>query len=77
MAARSNVLGRNHPDTLTAMAKLGDTYKSQGHYSKAEELQSKVVDARSRMLGGDHPDTVNATAKLDKILMSRSRYEEA
>ena len=38
METRNKVLGQDHPDTLTSMANLASTYRSQGRWKEAEEL---------------------------------------
>ncbi|KIV99022.1 uncharacterized protein PV09_09249 [Verruconis gallopava] len=43
------VLGEEHPDTLTSMANLASTYRNQGRWKEAEELQAKELEACSRV----------------------------
>jgi hypothetical protein len=33
------VLGQENPDTLTGMANLASTYRNQGHWKEAEDLE--------------------------------------
>jgi hypothetical protein len=58
------VLGEEHPDTISAMANLASTYRKQGRWKEAEELDVKVLEARRRVLGEEHPDTITAIANL-------------
>ena len=44
----SRVLGPEHPDTLTSMANLASTYRSQGRWDEAEELEVQVIEMRKR-----------------------------
>jgi hypothetical protein len=37
---RVRVLGDEHPDTLTSMADLASTYRNQGRWKEAEELDA-------------------------------------
>jgi hypothetical protein len=77
MEARSRVLGKGHPDTLSAMANLAGTYWNQGRWKEAEELQVKVMEARSRVLGKEHPDTLSVMANLAGTYWNQGRWKEA
>ncbi|KAF1358620.1 hypothetical protein EJ07DRAFT_122642, partial [Lizonia empirigonia] len=51
-------LGADHPDTLTSMNNLSVTYKHQGRWKEAEELDVEVLETRKTKLGADHPPTL-------------------
>ena len=36
---RKKLLGEEHPETLSSMANLAETYRNQGRWNEAEELQ--------------------------------------
>ncbi|KAK4117981.1 hypothetical protein N657DRAFT_659810 [Parathielavia appendiculata] len=55
---REEVLGSDHPSTLTSMANLASTYWEQGRWEEAEKL---FVQTK---LGADHPDTLTSMANL-------------
>ncbi|KAB5515379.1 P-loop containing nucleoside triphosphate hydrolase protein, partial [Coniochaeta sp. 2T2.1] len=55
---RRELLGEEHPSTLTSMANLASTYWNQGRWKEAEELQAEELDICSRVLGDEHPDTL-------------------
>jgi hypothetical protein len=44
VVARRNALGDEHPNTVIAMGNLASTYKGQGRWKEAEELQVQVLD---------------------------------
>ena len=44
MEKRKQVLGDDHPDTLTSMGNLANTYRNQGHWKDAEALQVVVME---------------------------------
>ena len=46
------------------MANIAPTYQNLGEYTKAENLNIKVLDARKRVLGVEHPDTIKSMANL-------------
>jgi len=64
MEKRKQVLGDDHPDTLTSMANLASTYRKQGHWKEAETLEVVVMEKRKQVLGDDHPDTLASMANL-------------
>ena len=56
--ASLKVLGADHPDTLLAMGNLAATYKHQGRWNEAEELELQLRDAHLILLGAEHPTTL-------------------
>ena len=64
VAEKVRVLGRAHPDTLTARANLAALYSSAGRAGQAIGEQEHLVIDCERVLGSDHPDTVTARANL-------------
>jgi hypothetical protein len=49
------VLGDDHPDTLSSMGNLASTYRNQGRWKDAEVLEVVVMEKRKQLLGDDHP----------------------
>jgi hypothetical protein len=43
MKALKKVLGQEHGHTLTSMSNLGSTYRRQGRWKEAEELEVQVM----------------------------------
>ena len=64
METRGGVLGQDHPDALASMANLASTFREQGRWKEAEELEVKVMETKKRILGQDHPDTLSSLANL-------------
>jgi hypothetical protein len=64
MKARSRVLGAEHPDTLTILANLAHTWRSQQRDTDAITLMQHAVSLRIDTLGPGHPDTVTSLAFL-------------
>jgi tetratricopeptide (TPR) repeat protein len=60
----SQILGADHPNTLTAMHNLAISYLDAGRPQEALKMEKKVVQLRREKLGADHPDTLNAMHKL-------------
>jgi tetratricopeptide (TPR) repeat protein len=60
----SQILGADHPNTLTAMHNLAVFYLDAGRPQEALKMEEKVLQLRREKLGADHPDTLNAMHKL-------------
>jgi tetratricopeptide (TPR) repeat protein len=74
---RAKALGKEHPDTMTAMANLALTYQKQGRWRDAEELLLPVIEVRKRVLGEDHPSTLNGIGFLAETYSDQGRWDEA
>ncbi|KAE8413588.1 purine and uridine phosphorylase [Aspergillus pseudocaelatus] len=78
---RKQVLGPEHPDTLTSMADLALTYQYQGQWKVAEKLGVQVMETRKQVLGPEHPDTLTNTltsmSNLASIYWNQGRWKEA
>ncbi|EHA26118.1 hypothetical protein ASPNIDRAFT_36453, partial [Aspergillus niger ATCC 1015] len=61
---RKQVLGPEHPGTLTSMSILAWTYWNQGRWKEAEELQVQVLETSKQVLGPEHPDTLTSMSNL-------------
>ena len=75
--AQKEILGLEHPDTLTSMATLASTYWSQGRWDEAEKLELQVMETRKRVLKEEHPDTLLSMANLALTYWSQGRWDEA
>ena len=72
-----DVLGPDHPDTLTVRNNLASAYGDVGRFSEAIELYEQVLDERKRLLGADHPDTLAVRSNLAGAYDSVGRFGEA
>ncbi|MDG2443526.1 MAG: tetratricopeptide repeat protein, partial [Luminiphilus sp.] len=59
LVVHEQMLGGEHPDTLTSVNNLGGLLRDEGDYDGAEPLCRRALEARERTLGGEHPDTLN------------------
>ncbi|KAH7492902.1 Tetratricopeptide repeat-domain-containing protein [Fusarium oxysporum f. sp. albedinis] len=73
----ANVLGEEHPDTLTSMANLASTFWNQGRWNKAEELFMRVIETSLRVLGDEHPSTLTSMANLAITWKDQGRSRDA
>ncbi|KAJ6543183.1 hypothetical protein B0H10DRAFT_2181414 [Mycena sp. CBHHK59/15] len=73
------VLGMEHPNTLTAMANLAATYGMLGKFKDAEQLDVVVLEKQKQILGTEHPDTLTALGKfkdaeqLDVVVLEKRK----
>jgi tetratricopeptide (TPR) repeat protein len=74
---RREVLGLEHPDTLTSMANLASTYRNQGRWKEAESLEVQVMETRKRVLGEEHLDTLVSMNNLALTFLNQGRWKEA
>jgi hypothetical protein len=54
---RREILGVEHPDTLTLMGNLASTYWAQGKMAEAAALEEEVLEKHKQIPGAGHPDT--------------------
>jgi hypothetical protein len=50
METRKKIFRQEYSDTLTDISNLASTYRNQGRWKKAEELDMKVMETRKKML---------------------------
>ena len=55
-------LGPDHPDTLTSMNNLANSYAALGRHAEALKLREETLALRKAKLGPDHPDTLRSMA---------------
>jgi len=77
MEKRKQELGDDHPDTLTSMAILANTYRHQSRWKDAEALNLMVSQKRKLVLGDDHPDTLTSMGNLADMYRNQGRWKEA
>ncbi|KAF6820521.1 Kinesin light chain 5 [Colletotrichum sojae] len=77
VSTRAEILGQEHPSTLTSMNNLAGTYRNQGRWKEAEELEVRVIETSSMVLGEEHPDTLTSMANLAFTWQSQNRWNDA
>jgi len=58
------VLGPDHPDTLTTRNSLANAYRAAGRAADAIPLHQQTLAGRERVLGPDHPETLKSRNNL-------------
>jgi DNA-binding transcriptional regulator YiaG len=59
------------------MANLASTYRNQGRWDAAEELEVQVMETSKKKLGADHPDTLASMNNLAHTQKSIGQEVEA
>ena len=75
--AMKEVLGDNHPNTLTTMHNLAATYADQAKYSDAEVLYKQCLAKMKIVLGENHPQTIGTKENLACNYANQGKYSEA
>lgn len=71
LRARRQVLGDDHPLTLSSMNNLAGLYQTMGRGEAAEPLLREVLERKSRVLGEDDPETLVSRINLGARLGQR------
>jgi tetratricopeptide (TPR) repeat protein len=74
---RRDLLGEEHPDTLTSAAALAVLLTHQGRYELAESVSERTLELRRRVLGDEHPDTLISMNNLGLLYARQGRSEQA
>src|ERR1700722_368582 len=74
---RQELLGREHPDTLTSMSNLAEVLSDQGQYEQAEEMHRQALGLRETVLGHEHPSTLTSMNNLAGGLSRQGKYDQA
>ena len=69
METFKRVLRSEHPDTLTSIANLASTLKSQGRNKEAISLMKACIQLQKQILGPHHPNTESSLNTLNKRQM--------
>ena len=77
LEACEQVLGPEHPNTLTSLSNLASLLDSKGDYDQAEHLCRRALEAKERVLGSEHPDTLISLNNLAVLLNSKGDYNQA
>ena len=71
MEMSKKLLGAEHPDTLTIMGNLANTYSNQGRWNEAEELQVLIISIKKKLLGAEDPGTLMSMEDLARIYYNK------
>ena len=77
VAVVEDVLGPDHPDTLTVRNNLAGAYDSVGRFGEAIDAWEELLPDCERVLGPDHPVTLTVRNNLAGAYKSAGRFGEA
>jgi tetratricopeptide (TPR) repeat protein len=77
VADYEQVLGPDHPDTVTARNSLAAAYQAAGRAAEAIPLYQQTMAACERLVGADHPRSLNARSNLAVAYAGAGRLDEA
>ena len=77
VAVVEDVLGPDHPGTLTVRNNLAIAYKSVGRFGEAIDAWEELLPDCQRVLGDDHPGTLTVRNNLAIAYKSVGRFSEA
>ena len=71
------VLGAEHPSTLSSMNNLAEALREQGKYAKAEQAHRQTLRLTEQVLGAEHPSTLDSMNNIALLLHHKGKYAEA
>jgi hypothetical protein len=72
-----DMLGEDHPDTLTASNNLAANLRALGEHEQARQLNEDTLTHRRRVLGDDHPFTLLSATSLAIDLRNLGEHQRA
>ena len=69
--------GPHHLNVADSLTKLGELYRMQAQYAKAEPRLRRALQIREKALGRDHPTVALSLSKLGELYRLQGRYAEA
>jgi Tetratricopeptide repeat len=77
LARQRDVLGDNHPDTMTSVNNLANAYWSAGRVGEAIILFEQNLARQRDVHGDNHPDTMTSVNNLANVYRSVGRVSHA
>ncbi|KAF2475260.1 kinesin light chain [Lindgomyces ingoldianus] len=78
LVLRENMLGKEHPATLTSMGNVALALSRQGKYwAEAEKMHREELALCEKVLGKGHPDTLTSMNNVAWTLSGQGKYVEA
>ena len=74
---KEQVLGPEHPSTLSSMNNLAVALRQQGKHAEAEAMHRQALQLKEQVLGPEHPSTLDSMNNLALALDSQGKYAEA
>ena len=77
IAERMRTLGKDHPDTLDGMCRLGRTCREQGGLEESERILVDVLERSRTLLGKGHRITLDIMVDLAATYEEQKRWRKA
>jgi CHAT domain-containing protein len=77
LALREAVLGGTHLEVAACLHLLGDIYRQQGDFARAEPLFQRALAIREAALGMNHPDVASSLNSLANLYREQGLYKQA
>ncbi|KAI7550223.1 hypothetical protein KC331_g3314, partial [Hortaea werneckii] len=71
------VLGAEHPSTLTSIENQASTFRDQERLNEAIQLFVKASESFKKMLGEEHPSTLTCMASLSSLYCAQGSWAKA
>ena len=74
---RRELLGPEHPETLTSMTDLARALRQLGKTDEGRKLHEQALEIQRRILGPEHPDTLWSMHCMANVLWGQQSLDEA
>jgi tetratricopeptide (TPR) repeat protein len=70
-------IGKDHPNTLTAVHNRALVFKNQGQYGTALEWYGRALNGREKTLGKEHISTLDTVNSMAALFSNQGQYKKA
>ena len=77
LEADQQILGSEHPETITSMHNLAALLARQGKLEEGREMQQKAFELSKKVHGPEAPSTLVVMGSLGDVLLRQDKYEQA
>ena len=77
LTIQEQVLGAEHPDTLTILDNLAAVYNRLDKYEQAVLLLQRALAIQEQVLGAEHPDVATSLNSLAAVYNNQGNYKQA
>ncbi|KAI5466489.1 hypothetical protein BGZ63DRAFT_132708 [Mariannaea sp. PMI_226] len=74
---RTEIFGRRHPETMSAVDYLATAYHEQGRYQEAEKLYVEALEFQGEVLPEEHPNKINMLSHLAQVYQMQQKTDQA
>ncbi|QEG42008.1 tetratricopeptide repeat protein [Roseimaritima ulvae] len=74
---RTQVLGKQHPDTLATQSDLASLHADRGRYQQARALLETTLESETKLLGETHENVLATQVALANLYLTIGEYDRA